>query len=240
MARLRYNGLRATLNAALTTSGTTITFAAALTHLNGTAVPTITGTDYIPLCILSPTTGLISEIVYLTAYTTGATTGTITRAQEGTTGVVHSVGDPVQQSATVFDFGVSTSYTSAWTAAVGSTSLGTGGTNLGFYTLNGPICFFEFVITLGTSPGIGTSGQYSFSVPVSPARDGVLWGTIQLTTSANPYPLLADLIAGTLTFAPKALPTTAGNPAANMTPSTPGTPVATTIIRFSGTYLWTT
>jgi len=94
MARLRYNGLTATLGGSLTTTATSVTFAAALTHSNGTNVPTLSGSDYIPLAILD-TNGHLSEIVYLTAYTAAATTGTITRGQEATTGVTHSIGDKV-------------------------------------------------------------------------------------------------------------------------------------------------
>jgi hypothetical protein len=103
MARLRYNGLTATLGAALTSGGTTVTFAAALTHSGGTAVPTIAGGDYIPLTILDAT-GAVSEIVSLTSYTSGATTGTITRAQESTTATAHASGDAVVHGATVADF----------------------------------------------------------------------------------------------------------------------------------------
>jgi hypothetical protein len=90
MARLRYNGLSAVLGGSgLTNSGTTITFAAGLTHSGGTNVPTITGSDYIPLSILD-SNGRLAEVVYLTAYTAAATTGTITRGCESTTGVAHS------------------------------------------------------------------------------------------------------------------------------------------------------
>jgi hypothetical protein len=102
MARLRYNGLSTTLGASLTSSGVSVTFGAALTHSNGTNVPTITGSDYIPLAILD-TSGHLSEIVWLTAYTAAATTGTITRGQEGTTGVAHSSGDKVIHGPTVRD-----------------------------------------------------------------------------------------------------------------------------------------
>lgn len=95
MARLRYNGLRAALaGSGLTNSGTTITFAAGLTHSNGTNVPTLSGSDYIPLAILD-SSGYLSEIVHLTAYTAGGTTGTIVRGREGTSGVTHSSGDAV-------------------------------------------------------------------------------------------------------------------------------------------------
>lgn len=102
MTRLRYNGLTAELGSGLTSSATAVTFAAALTHSGGTNVPTITGTDYIPLAILD-STGKLSEIVYLTAYTAAATTGTITRGRESTTGVSHSAGDAVVHGPNVAD-----------------------------------------------------------------------------------------------------------------------------------------
>lgn len=113
MSRLRYNGLATgsagstvslALGASLTNSATSITFNAALTHSNGTAVPTITSPDYIPLCILD-TNGHVLEIVWLTAYTAAATTGTITRGKEGTTGVAHSSGDKIAHGPTVTDVG---------------------------------------------------------------------------------------------------------------------------------------
>lgn len=97
MARLRYNGLVAELaGSGLTDSATSITFAAALTHSGGTAVPTLSG-DYIPLTILD-SDGVPKEVVYLTAYTTAGTTGTISRGMEGTTGVAHSAGVALHQS----------------------------------------------------------------------------------------------------------------------------------------------
>lgn len=111
MARLCYNGLATgasgstvglSLGVSLTSSATSVTFNAALTHSNGTAVPTITGSDYIPLEILD-TNGRLSEIVYLTAYTAAGTTGTISRGKEGTTGVAHSSGDKIVHGATVMD-----------------------------------------------------------------------------------------------------------------------------------------
>lgn len=105
MTRLRYNGLRSTLGGSgLTSSATSIPFGAALTHSGGTAVPTIVSPDFIPLSLIDSITGL-SEIVHLTAYTTGATSGTIIRGREGTTGVSHTLGDSVVGAPTVTDFG---------------------------------------------------------------------------------------------------------------------------------------
>lgn len=101
MARRRFDALRTTLGASLTSSATSVTFGAALTHSNGVDVPTIAAPDYVPLTILDA--GLLSEIVWLTDYTEGDTTGTIVRAMEGTAGVSHSSGAKVQQGPTVMD-----------------------------------------------------------------------------------------------------------------------------------------
>lgn len=113
MARLRYNGLTATLGADLLTAGTTITFTAALTHAAG-VVPTITGTDYIPLSILAAD-GTVLEILHLTAYTTGATTGTVARAQESTTAADRAAGLSVVHGLTVAD---ATAFTSGGSSGV--------------------------------------------------------------------------------------------------------------------------
>lgn len=120
MARLRYNGLVATLGGSgLTNSATSITFAAALTHSGGTNVPTITGTDFIPFTLLN-SDGVPVEIVYLTAYTAAATTGTITRAQESTTGVAHTAGVSVVHAATIADLSsvTTTAKTADYTAVL--------------------------------------------------------------------------------------------------------------------------
>lgn len=101
MSRLRYNALQSTLGAPLTAGGTTITFSAALAYQQGVAVPTLTGSDYIPLTI-DPATPL-EEVVSLTAYTSGATTGTITRGVEGA-GVAHATGHAVICAPTAADY----------------------------------------------------------------------------------------------------------------------------------------
>lgn len=89
MARLRYNNQLGALGAALNGSDTTITFE------DAPDFATITGSDFIPL-ILDPPSSLspsvVYEVVHLTAYTSGATTGTIARAQEGTSASLHSEG----------------------------------------------------------------------------------------------------------------------------------------------------
>ena len=97
MARLRYNFQSGTCGA-LTNVGTTITFAVA------PAFATIVAPDFIPIT-LEPDTAGVQEIVYLTAYTAAATTGTILRGQEGTAGIAHSSGTtPWKHAATIADF----------------------------------------------------------------------------------------------------------------------------------------
>lgn len=244
MARLRYNGLVTSLGGSgLTNVATAVTFSAALTYNNGnSSVPTIVSPDYIPLSIIDPASGLVSEIVYLTAYTTGATTGTITRGQEGTTAAAQAVGRSVQQSLTAFDFGVATAYTPAWAGAGASQpTLGTGGTAVGFYTLLGPLCYFTAIITLGTAPGLGTAGsQYSISLPPSPyipAKECSVEGTLRF--GGNPWAFVADLTVGGTTVVPKVTPGTAGNAFANWTSANPSAPVAGAVFRVSGCYFWT-
>lgn len=97
MARLRYNLLETTLGAQLNSGSTSITFAAKLTAADGD-IPTISSGDYLPLIIEN-------EIVHLTAYTSGATSGTIIReAEEGSgSDTTHSSGVKVRNVLTAWD-----------------------------------------------------------------------------------------------------------------------------------------
>lgn len=99
--RLRYNLLDTTLGAQLNAAATSVTFAVKLTAADGD-IPTIASPDYLPLRIED-------EIVHLTAYTSGATSGTITRGEEGTTDATHVNGTAVENNPTILDFGM-TSY----------------------------------------------------------------------------------------------------------------------------------
>lgn len=98
MARLRYNKLETTLGAELDDTSTSVTFAVKLTAADGD-IPTIASPDYLPLVI-------DSEIVHLTAYTSEATSGTITRAEEGTTAATHTNGTAVRNASTAEDLNI--------------------------------------------------------------------------------------------------------------------------------------
>lgn len=101
--RLRYDALTpTTIAATIDDNDTTITFPSALQEW-GSNIATIGTDQYIPLVLYSDDTD--REIIYLTAYTAGATTGTILRAQEGSTGVAHTNGDSCLHVPTAVDFG---------------------------------------------------------------------------------------------------------------------------------------
>lgn len=80
-----------TLGAQLTAGGTTITFASAPTFT------TLAADERIRLIIEN-------EVLYLTAYTAGATTGTVLRGQEGTTDATHVITTPWLHGPTIYDF----------------------------------------------------------------------------------------------------------------------------------------
>lgn len=108
--RLRYDLVETTLGAQLNAAATTITFASPLTSAQGN-VATITSPEYLPLVIED-------EILYLTAYTESATTGTVLRGQEGTTDATHNNSTPVVHGPTVHDFGGAGPLSIEWLIAV--------------------------------------------------------------------------------------------------------------------------
>jgi hypothetical protein len=93
MTRLRYDGLKAKVGAGgIDNVATTLPLDGPLTHSNGVAVPTFASPKVLPLVILD-SSGNLSEIVWGTAYTSGASSITVARAQESTpTAVAHSAG----------------------------------------------------------------------------------------------------------------------------------------------------
>jgi hypothetical protein len=105
MARLRYTDVVGTIAAGnLTNSATSHTFTAPLTYGGGsTVVPTLAGTDYFMLSILT-TAGAVAEVVKVTAYNSGTGAATLVRGQEGTTGTAATSGQKVTIAAYPSDF----------------------------------------------------------------------------------------------------------------------------------------
>jgi hypothetical protein len=86
-------------------AGTSTT--SSITFTSAPAFSTLVAPDYIPL-VLEPPSGVTPstnfEVAYLTGYTSGATTGTITRGQEGTSAVAHANGSNWTVAPLVADF----------------------------------------------------------------------------------------------------------------------------------------
>lgn len=104
--RLRYDGVESALLSELTEGSPLINLTDFLYHDGdsiNSRVPSLVGDEYISLTILDANYRL-AEIVHLTAYTEGATTGTIERGQEGTSDKTHAAGSKVIHSASVEDF----------------------------------------------------------------------------------------------------------------------------------------
>lgn len=86
MSEIRVNNISGTA------SGNAMTLSSAgatsCTWTSAPAFPTIASPDFAKI-ILEPDTAN-EEVVYLTAFTSGATSGTVTRAQEGSAAITHS------------------------------------------------------------------------------------------------------------------------------------------------------
>lgn len=149
MARLRYVDLSGTIGSGnLTNSATSHTFTAPLTYANGTTVPTLAGSDYFMLSILTTAGTGISEVVKVTAYNSGTGVATIARAQEGTTGVSHTSADKVQ-------------------LAVYPSDMGGAGTGILAYCTYAP-SFNQYSTTSGTAADVdSTNLKVTFTAPPS-------------------------------------------------------------------------
>jgi hypothetical protein len=101
--RLRYDGVETYLQNELTQGVTTIEFTSTLTADGGAPIDTLVGDEYLALTVLDANYRLM-EIVYLTAYESGAVTGTIERGAEGTLDVTHPADNKVVHAATAMDY----------------------------------------------------------------------------------------------------------------------------------------
>lgn len=167
----------------LTNVATTLTSAAL------SALPVIDTTNH-AVIVLDPD-GLegAPEIVYVTAHTSGATTATIARAQEGSSALQHSVDVPWVHTPTVLDFGNAawTTYVPTWTGASSNPVLGNGVIH-GAYRATGTLLAVRFDLLMGSTTTFG-SGNFRISLPspftaatgvsqvapVAALRSGLVW-----------------------------------------------------------------
>ena len=180
MAEIRYNNQQGVLGADPGPSGTTITFAVAPDFATLTAGQTIT---------LALDAGLPTfEIVYLTAYTAGSTTGTITRAAEDGTkwpAVAHPIAAGPPQTGTWANSPTVNDFSS------GSTPVGLNPTN---YNAG------DTISGTGQLALVNTAGV--ITLPAAPADTGTLailnnlTASNTITVSANSGQQIADIGGG--------------------------------------------
>ena len=104
--RMRYDGLENQLGQQLNAGVTQISFASSLKDDGGMEIESLAEDEYAALSILDGVF-VLQEIVYLIDYVKGSTTGTITRAEEGTDRqgpITHTKGNRVVHAPTANDF----------------------------------------------------------------------------------------------------------------------------------------
>jgi len=192
MARLRINFITGTLGASLGTGGTTITFNAAPNIGN------ISAPNYLPLVISPSSYGVVGttapEIVWITSYTAGSTTATISRAQEGTSSPASwPIGTVWANSPTVSDFDV-TNLTSSGTLTLNNgLNVGSGGLNVtaGNANISGNLTVTGGTTVLGS---LGVAGNFNANGTSIVFPSGSLQVAGNITTNLT---LQATTITGT-------------------------------------------
>lgn len=199
MARLKYNNCATKLGASLTAGALSITFTAALTYNDGTQVPTITGVDYLPLSIDSGNTSF--EVVYLTAYTAGATTGTIARGQDTTAQVAHNSGATVVDAPNVADFPsallVANNLSDLASASAARTNMGLGTAAVISATAGGDLSGTLPAPTVAKLNGVTVTGTPSVGyVPTATSSSAATWQAAGASPTVNPGDMITRGSAG--------------------------------------------
>ena len=97
MSRLHFSMLQATLAADISAAATTVTFTGPLKEWGEDNIATISGSDILVL-------RHAYELMYVTAYTSGASSATVLRGQEGSTATTHNAGDILRHTASADDW----------------------------------------------------------------------------------------------------------------------------------------
>jgi hypothetical protein len=101
--RLRYDGVETYLANPLVAGSNLITFTSPLMRDGGLPVETLNADEYLVLTILDENY-VLDEILYLTDYKQGETTGYVDRAMEGTRSENHAANSKVVHAPTALDF----------------------------------------------------------------------------------------------------------------------------------------
>lgn len=206
--RIRRNLVETTLASPLGTGDTTISLNAPLTSPGGEQFPTLGANE---VAALTLGTGVTREIVLLTAYTAGATSGTIVRAQGGTTAQSHVAGARVVHTYTTDDFGQTNDeaqghglgavgFPPPWSADAGGVAAGKGATvqdgYSGYVVLGGAQMFlgpngWQDGVVIG--PGAKASGE---GIAIGPEATAIQYGSVSITDYASGQPAAGDIGIG--------------------------------------------
>ena len=193
MSRLFKNNAATTLNANLAASAAAQT----VTILNGSAFPTIAGTDTFFVTLEKvPTTGVI-EILEVTAHSAGGTSLTVNRGQDGTAIVAWLTGDLIEMRVVAKEYEEFVAETDAAVAlqgtlsVAGATTLSTplpvasGGTGVASHT-SGAVLTGNAGGALGyVEPGVAND--------VLATQDGTSWASVPVDTFFTQARVLAAL-----------------------------------------------
>lgn len=130
-----------------------------------------------------------------------------------------------------------TSYTPTWTSSGTAPAIGNGSLT-GDYMRAGALVIFRIVLTMGGTTTYGT-GTYSLSLPVAAATGigrQVLTGGARDASATADYVIHGVITDASTTVSLRALPGTAGNALANMSPTVPFTWASSDVLTIGGTY----
>jgi hypothetical protein len=126
-----------------------------------------------------------------------------------------------------------TAYTPTWTGSGGNPAIGNG-TIGGLYVAAGKLIHFKIRIVMGSTTTYG-SGNYSLSLPVAIATNGVLGAQCQFIDGASLYYHGTSFLESSTTFRIGLVSNAAAN-ITSITPTSPFTWANTDVLTVSGTY----
>ena len=174
------NNIKTTLAAALSSSGTTVTLASA------SGLPTIPAGSYMPLTLNDSATGLVYEVLYVTAIS-GATL-TVMRGQEGTSAQTWAIGDIAFVGPTASPFQNAIAEITNAIAGAGLTpTAGSLGQLLTTIQTIVPTSFVAPAAAGGTSLAIGASFSNTQTASFTAAKAGTVmaFGKLNVSSAAS-------------------------------------------------------
>lgn len=129
-----------------------------------------------------------------------------------------------------------TTYTAAWTATTTNPTIGNGSIDAAYMRI-GKTIHFRIAVTAGSTSTFG-SGAYSLGLPVAAGGTGryLMAGTARDDSASVDYQMTGIVAASTGTVSLRCDSTTAGNPMAQVSGTTPFTLAVNDVLTIAGTY----